>query len=447
MRRYLFAFAFGLVTLSLCADTGFAQGFRQGGFHRPAPTVHSSVHNAFVAPFNNGLTASFNGGVITSPRMQANSSAGTFNPSTGAFVPGLAGPVTLSHRAGFEPVNGTFTPSLQGDFVLSSTSNPHSRERGNFTPSSGSFVNSATGSLNPFTGAFVPGGAGNVTLASNGAFVPSRGVFVPSPNGNFVVATKEAFNPLTGAFVPSRNGTFIAQVQGNFIPTGSGAFTTSPFGNSPNGALNAALVTSSLSSFGLGNPYGTYNPYWTSAYNPYGFATSYYNPYANPYLNTAVNPYTPAFIPPAYSYANYSAGYAAPYVAPVNYAPARNNANSSIPAYTPNNGQARQQPALTAYGIPNEDGAVRWPLAFRLLSPEKKRELLDPLEGELRVAATQAVNGNPNPNILRQAKENLDTLYRWLHSHRLDLAEGSYRDADNFLRQIDGALKTMRAAN
>jgi hypothetical protein len=80
------------------------------------------------------------------------------------------------------------------------------------------------------------------------------------------------------------------------------------------------------------------------------------------------------------------------------------------------------------------------------MPPEKKRELLDPLEGELQVAATQATSDKANPTVLRQARQNVESLRKWLQPRRLDMAEGTYRAAESFLDKLDEAIKTMRTA-
>jgi len=164
-------------------------------------------------------------------------------------------------------------------------------------------------------------------------------------------------------------------------------------------------------------PYG--NPYWTGPYYP-------------PYLSTYYYPQIPYYGTP-YSYgAGYGSGigyasYTAPVAAPPTPAP-------------------RAVAAVAAFGVAtNDDGTIAWPFAFRMMSPDAKAKLLDPLAAQLERAASQAAGGKVNPNVVREGQQGVDRLYDWLRSHRLNLAEGSVRDANAFLGRIDAALRTMRS--
>jgi hypothetical protein len=473
MSRFITTFIGSLLILGLVADFGWAQGFRRGSLARPVTPTQTRFGNQQFFPFNNGFATPFNNGFSTTPGALVRAAPGTFNPSTGAFVPSASSPFVLARRGGFQPVNGTFTPSTTGDFVLKvrETFNPNTgtftpstagnfmvRERGTFTPSAGSFVQSATGSVNLATGAFVPSTTGAFTLASRGDFVPSKGTFVPSPMGNFVLTTKEAFDPKTGNLVPSATGTFMFQLRGDFTTSTSTAQATGSVGafRPTRSFLDSVLLNNLVlaNAQRLSSPFS--NPNFASPYNPYGIA--------NPYFSAPYNPYAAAYVPPVYSYggyggyasaAPYSGGsygsgyYAAPYAygnpAARSYASAQ--PNGGIPAYTPSASQAKQTSVLGAFGIPNEDGAVKWPLAFRLMTPDQKMDLLDPLESQLKVVATQAASDKASPTVLRQAAQNVGNLYKWLRPRRPDLAEGTYREADAFLAKLDEALKTIRLGN
>jgi hypothetical protein len=102
--------------------------------------------------------------------------------------------------------------------------------------------------------------------------------------------------------------------------------------------------------------------------------------------------------------------------------------------------EAGQQVALGSHGIPYENGHIKWPLAFRLLPPEKKQNLVDRLERELVQTTTGASNGTFDPTVLSEAKQNVARLHSWLTAHRADMAEATYRDGLDFLRTLDEAL-------
>lgn len=454
MRRFFFPAVIGLLTLALLPESAPAQHFRGRRIPRAAftgvrPATPFMLQSTFNAPFNNGF--------ITPRQAQVFAAPGTFNRATGAFVPGLTGSSAITHSSGFTPTRGTFTPTPSGAFVLATRQafNPATRsfvpsptgtfikrERGDFTPAKGSFQQATTGSFNPFTGQFVPNAAGQVTLASSGAFRPSSGIFVANPQGNFAITTRAAFNPALGTFVPSPTGTFNAQVRGNFVPTRPGTFTTAignqfvtpvnPAAQVLAAQFNAAFTANALhQSF---NPYA-FNPYFA---NPYVAATAY-NPLANPYA--AMNSYGNAYANP---YIPYSPPYAGSYSAP--YANAGYSTQPSydaIPQYRPSDAAPKQLSTLGAYGIPNENGAIQWPLPFRLMAPDKKQELCDPLEAQLQVVTTQAAAGSVNPQLVKQAQQNVDRLREWLRQRRLDFAEETSREGDRFLRSIEDSLKKM----
>jgi hypothetical protein len=69
--------------------------------------------------------------------------------------------------------------------------------------------------------------------------------------------------------------------------------------------------------------------------------------------------------------------------------------------------------------------------------------MMQPLEALLGVAATQAAAGQVTPRILEEATRAVEKLHRWLRARQADLAEGTYRDGNAFLRKLDQALKTM----
>ena len=479
MGRFITNLIGSLLLLGLVANVGSAQGFRRGSLMRPVTPMQTRFGNQQFFPFNNGFTTPFNNSFFTTSGALVRATPGTFNPSTGTFMPSANSPFVLARRGGFQPLNGTFTPSTTGDFVLKvrESFNPNTgsftpstagnfvvRERGTFTPSTGSFVQSASGSVNLATGAFVPSATGAFTLASRGDFVPSKGTFVPSPMGNFVLTTKEAFDPKTGNLVPSATGTFMFQLRGDFVPSTSTAQATGSAGTFR--PTRSFLDNVLLNNLFLANSRGLSNPFsnLASPFNPFGMP--------NAFQSGLFNPYATGYVPPAYSYGGYAS--AAPYssggyggyasAAPYSYggyggssygasnaymnpnAQGYASAQSSggIPAYSPSASQSKQQSVLGAFGIPNEGGAVKWPLAFRLMSPDQKRDLLDPLESQLQVVTTQAASDKASPTVLRQAAQNVGNLYKWLRPRRPDLAEGTYREADVFLAKLDEALKTIR---
>jgi hypothetical protein len=177
---------------------------------------------------------------------------------------------------------------------------------------------------------------------------------------------------------------------------------------------------------------------WASGYNPYLYGAYGYGGYGYG------NPYGAYGVP--YSGAGYGAGYGygsgAPYVAGASDANAQPVAqvaanNSASPA------QSRASDGLKAFGIPVEFGEVKWPLALRLMPPDAKRDLLDKLESQVKLAANQALNGNASQTLLRETKSTLDSVKWWLRGQRSNISENTYDDGDAFLRQLEDSLRRM----
>lgn len=267
----------------------------------------------------------------------------------------------------------------------------------NFLPP-GHFVQSAVGTINIGNRTFVPTTTGATSiLRGEGVFMPTRGTFVPALSGNFLLTTREAFNTKTGKFVPSPTGNFLFTTRGDLVSS----TTKSPVGT--------VLPFSALT------PPTTFVP--TTVTIP-SMTNPYVSGLANPYLAGMANPYVPAYVPPY----------------PMNYAnPMPTNGYAATAAGAT---RAADQAAEGATGIPFENGHIKWPLAFRLLSPEKKQSLTDPLEAQLIALATQGAGGAS----ANQAKKDVARLSTWLTEHRTDMAEATYDDGVAFLRSLDAVL-------
>jgi hypothetical protein len=214
--------------------------------------------------------------------------------------------------------------------------------------------------------------------------------------------------------------------------------------------VNPALARGIFPSTGVVGPT---NPYIMQARRDATNFTAYGQAVNSAYLNSIygyhrswfVNPYWSGPFYPAYPQPYYMQPYYPPYNYNTNYGSQSYSSYSPPPANAPAPPPApRAAPAVGAFAVPtNDDGSIAWPFAFRLLAPDAKRELVDPLDTQLQLLSNQASAGRVNPAIVREARESVDRLYRWLRTHRLDLAEGSVRDANAFLGRVDGALRAM----
>jgi hypothetical protein len=270
-------------------------------------------------------------------------------------------------------------------------------------PPGGNFAHAAFGSFIPSTGSFVPSLTGSSLLTGRGFFMPTNGTFVPSPFGNFVLTTREAFNPATKTFVPSATGNFVLSTRGDLVSSTTKTPVDSFVPLTPPTGMNAFV-----------NPYAAtqFNPYMaaTSVAAPYPimpYGSSYAAPYSSPYGNAASNTYVPT-------------------------------ANVQSPPETAGEKQTRL--ALGAHGIPVKDGHISWPLAFRLLPPDKKRELTDTLESQLVALASEGYT----PAVLQGAKQSVQRLSAWLSAHQTDLADATYQEGIHFLQRIEGTLSALK---
>jgi len=141
----------------------------------------------------------------------------------------------------------------------------------------------------------------------------------------------------------------------------------------------------------------------------------------------------------AYGGSQYAAGEDGTYSAEPSY-----QASGGTPAYRPRAVKAKQENIpLAVLGVPTEDGKVKWPLALRLLPPEQREETLNKLEAELKVIAAQVVSGNASPAVVKLAKQNVAKLNEQLRARRINMAEGTFHEADTFLLKLDDALQSI----
>jgi hypothetical protein len=384
-----------------------------------------------------------------------------FVPMRGTFVPSMSGPFTLRTRETFDPATGKFTPSAKGPIVVTTQGNFLSSSPGLVQPSTypastGAFSRTMTGAYSPTTGTFVPSTAGASVLSSNReVFKPYAGSFVPDKNGAFVLTTKEAYNPATGMLVPSANGTYTMVERGTYTSNLAGTVAPAFSPTTTGGTTPATNSPPMVGTMPTGNPMnGSNGSVSPSAYSHLlrhyervlsreemlaATLANMYNPaLGNPYGTPMSNPYATSAAPVM---ASTGTGYSAPYY-PTPGSSTTQTA-SAVTAYNPSAGPSKSTSVLAAFGIPTEAGQVQWPLALRLMPPDTKRELLDKLESQMKVAATQALASTASPVILRETKQTIDSTKAWLRDRRTNMSESTYLDGMDFLRRLEAALRKM----
>ena len=251
---------------------------------------------------------------------------------------------------------------------------------------------------------------GTGTSASRSAFMGSVDRVVPTASGLRVV---------------SSNGTLMTP-SAHFV---SPASFVSPLANT---FVNQSAYNRTLGHYERVQDWASgYNPYLYGAYGYGGYGYGGYG-YGNPYG--------------LYGLPFYGAGFGSGGVNPYAAAPANANPQPVAQVAANNNSstpQTKPSDALKAFGIPVEFGEVKWPLALRLMPPDTKRDLLDKLESQMKLASNQAINGNASQALLRETKSTIDSVKWWLRGRRSNISESTYQDGDAFLRQLEESLRRM----
>jgi hypothetical protein len=126
----------------------------------------------------------------------------------------------------------------------------------------------------------------------------------------------------------------------------------------------------------------------------------------------------------------------------------------SSPTSSPSNPYAYAPPAtstddgtlLSAPGVPAKNGHLKWPLGLRILAPAPQAAMLRrQIDGILQLDTTQS-GGQLSAKDVRSATEATEQLRALLrkNSGRVAMAEATYRDATQFLDQLDLVLLSMK---
>ena len=101
---------------------------------------------------------------------------------------------------------------------------------------------------------------------------------------------------------------------------------------------------------------------------------------------------------------------------------------------------------LKASGVPNQNGQVAWPLAFRLLRADSRTQQL---EAQLQLAAEQVTAGGANPQLLDEIRLHVETLRQGLladKARRFSMPLAVYEDAEHFLQKLKRTPQILAAS-
>jgi len=103
---------------------------------------------------------------------------------------------------------------------------------------------------------------------------------------------------------------------------------------------------------------------------------------------------------------------------------------------------------LTASGVPNDNGQLRWPIGLVILAAPGADELGGQIEALFEESARQAASGPVNPVLAEEARHAVQKLRRLLlkdKSERFLMPLTVYQESERFLNKLDHAEQLLRA--
>jgi hypothetical protein len=103
---------------------------------------------------------------------------------------------------------------------------------------------------------------------------------------------------------------------------------------------------------------------------------------------------------------------------------------------------------LTASGVPNDHGQLRWPLGLTILAAPGADELSEQIEVLFEEAARQAADGPVNPVLVKEARRAVQQLRGLLlkeKAERFGMPLATYQESERFLDRLEHAGQLFRA--
>lgn len=211
-------------------------------------------------------------------------------------------------------------------------------------------------------------------------------------------------------------------------------------------ALGIPLLPSSLSSFNfLSTGLGTA----LTASSPFGFSRGFT---PNPLLTGLSNPFSLAASPfnsaPYAGMGGYGGGGGGGYGGG-SYAVSMSG-QQNAPSY-PAQMRAEEKPAesanvLTAFGLPNKEGRLVWPLGLRVLAPapatNRMREQIDTLAAV--ILGQKNAYGQVDSSLVQELDRAVNDLRQQITARPTDMSQVTYNDSVLFLQKLQDAVKAMR---
>jgi len=103
---------------------------------------------------------------------------------------------------------------------------------------------------------------------------------------------------------------------------------------------------------------------------------------------------------------------------------------------------------LTASGVPNENGQLRWPLGLRILATQGTDALREQVDVLFHEAASQAARGPVNAHLIQELHQTVNRLRRLLRkdkTERLGMPLAVYNESERFLNQLEHGAQVLKA--
>jgi plastocyanin len=103
---------------------------------------------------------------------------------------------------------------------------------------------------------------------------------------------------------------------------------------------------------------------------------------------------------------------------------------------------------LSASGVPNDAGRIRWPVGLRSLAGTRSDELCEQIDALFVLAAAEAVVGPVNPNVAKRLARDVEEFRQRLlkdKNERFRMPLRVYEEAEDFLAKLSSAEKVLRA--
>jgi plastocyanin len=103
---------------------------------------------------------------------------------------------------------------------------------------------------------------------------------------------------------------------------------------------------------------------------------------------------------------------------------------------------------LTASGVPNENGQLRWPLGLRILAAPETDELREQIDALFHEAASQAAGGPVSSPLIQEMGEAVRKFRRLLlkdKAERFGMPLAVYNESERFLNRLEHATQLLQA--